>query len=182
MRVGRFVLFDDVLGRGVINAEQTRGFFDGGTLNLNNIDQVCALFRLYLHVAAFRANRTVFCLLLAAVSGVSAAGLFLLARLAIIRRVGAAFELSRAQATLIISKSAGESLHRVLGLKATYLVIAIPQRLYITNRVVCVTEPPDLPRVYITMILAIFSSCGVSVFAWRPMKIICSVGYNRNVR
>jgi len=84
VRVGRFVLFDDVLGRGVINAKQARGFFYGGTLNLNNIDQVCALFRLYLHVAAFCADRTVFCLLLAAVSGVSAASLFLLARLAII--------------------------------------------------------------------------------------------------
>ena len=84
MRVGRFVLFDDVLGRGVINAEQTRGFFDGGTLNLNNIDQVCALFRLYLHVAALRTNCTAFCLLLAAVAGVSAASLFLLARMAII--------------------------------------------------------------------------------------------------
>ena len=84
MRVGRFVLFDDVLGRRVINAEQVGGFFDRCTLHLNNVDQVCALLGLYLHVAALGTDRTAFCLLLAAVAGVSAASLFLLARMAII--------------------------------------------------------------------------------------------------
>lgn len=53
VRVRSFVLFHYVLGRRVVDAQQLGRLLDGSTLYLDDVDQVCALLGLNLHVATF---------------------------------------------------------------------------------------------------------------------------------
>ena len=110
------MLSDEVLGRRVINAELKSGFPDRRTLIHYKTDQFSSLFRQHLKVTSFL-------LILETAVKVFAAGIFLLARLVIILRVSAAFELSHFVYALTVSKSAGFSLQNMLQFKATYLNI-----------------------------------------------------------